>query len=206
MTLAFSACGAGTPLADTDLTLTARDPNFNFATATTYALPATVQVVSDSSTPSGATTIPASLSTFILDQVRTNFNAIGYTELTNTSGPKPSVFVQCAVMQTTHTDVYYTGWAGYWGTYYAPWYGAGFTTGYAPYAVPYVVQTTLGSLIVNMTDPNHPDPTTGTIPSPWVAVLNSAVGTGNTSDIETRIQNGLAEAFAQSPYLAKGGS
>jgi hypothetical protein len=203
--LTLCACGSGEPLANTDLTLTARDPAFNFSTVTTYALPSTVQVVSDSSTPPSSTTISAANQTFILSQVASHMSALGLTQLTNTSGPKPSVFVDVAVMQTVNTDVYYTGWYGYWGTYYAPWYGASFA-GYAPYGYPYVVQTTLGSLIVNWTDPNNPNTSTGKIPSPWVAVLNGAVTGGSDAAVQARVQSGLDEAFSQSPYLVKGAS
>jgi hypothetical protein len=202
----LSACGPGSALSNADLTVTSRDPSFDFTTIKTYVLPATVEVVQSTDTPASSTTISATMSTFILDQISSHLDALGYQRLTNPSGPKPNVFLQAAVMQTTQTNVYYSGWSSYWGAFYDAWYAPGFATGFSPVVVPYVVQTTLASLIVNMTDPNHLNATDKTVPSPWVAVLNGAVTGEGEAAAQTRVQSGLNEAFAQSPYLAEGGS
>jgi hypothetical protein len=201
--LLLAACGA--PVADQselDITVTARDPNYNFAAVKTYTLPTTVVMIQD---PNSTTTptIDTSTNDFVITQVANHFNSAGYQRLTDSSGPKPDFFVQVSGMRTTSTDVYYSAWSGYWGGYYAPWYG-GLSVGYAPVPYSYVITSTLGSIIVNMTNPNQPDPSTQKIPSQWVAVLNGLLDGSSTPEIQSRIETGLNEAFNQAPYLKAG--
>lgn len=200
----LSSCGVPNPTqSELDLTVTARDQSFNFNAVRTYALPDTVVIVQDAngSTPP---TISSSLNDFVINQVAAHFNSAGYQRLTNPMGSKPNFFVEVSVMNTTQTDVYYSSWSTYWGSYYAPWYGAGFA--YAPVPYSYVINSTIGSLIVNMTNPNQPDPTTQKIPTEWVAVINGAIDGTNEQQIQSRIESGLNEAFNQSPYLKAGSS
>jgi len=198
----LSSCGVpDATQAELDITVTARDPNYKFSQVKTYTLPNTVVVIQDPEATT-AKTITSSLNDFAINQVASHFNTAGYQRLTDTNGPKPDFFVEVSVMQTTHTDVYYSSWTSYWGGYYAPWYGAGFA--YAPVAYPYVINSTLGSLIVNMTNPNQPDATTQKIPTQWVAVVNGAVDGSVETQVQARIESGLNEAFNQSPYLKAG--
>jgi hypothetical protein len=199
--LLFS-CGVPTPSqSELDVTLTANDPSYSFSAAKTYTLPSTVVSIQDSNS-TNTITISQSLNDFVINQVATQFNNAGYHRLTDSSGPKPDFFVDVSVMQTTNTEVYYSSWSTYWGSYYAPWYTLG--VGYAPVPYGYVVSSTLGSLIVNMTNPNQTNTSTQKIPSVWVAVLNGVVDGSSQSQIESRIQSGLSEAFSQSPYLKSG--
>lgn len=205
-------CGHGAePPANKDVIATVESKTFSYANAKTYYLPEQVIEITDAppagSTPAPGTTPTPTTSTLdpttknvILSQIESNMFQRGYTRLTNTAGPKPDFFVQASVMKTTSTQVYYDYWYGYWGGYYSPWYG-GVYAGYAPYAVPYVVTSTLGTLIIEFTDPNNPDTTNKKIPSLWVGVVTGLVDNVPQAQIQSRVQTGIDQAFAQSPYI-----
>src|SRR4051794_30693293 len=92
----ISSCGVPTPTqSELDLTVTARDPNYNFSAVKTYILPNTVAIIqgADTTTP----TISSSLNDFTINQVATLFNTAGYQRLTNPSGPKPDFSVEVSV-------------------------------------------------------------------------------------------------------------
>jgi len=77
-------------------------------------------------------------------------------------------------------------------------YGPGWGGGY-PY-VPVVTSYTTGTLIIDMIDPNNPNTSEEIIPIIWSAFLNGLV-TGSEASIQTRVTNGINQAFDQSPYL-----
>ncbi len=211
----LSACGVDTPqtAAELDVVATRPETSFKFAEARTYSLPDAVVVVQDpkavttgSTTGTGTgtgtsttVTLTPELSQFILDRIATNMNSRGYTQIPN-KGDTPDLFLEVSELTTTQTDVYYSSWYGYYGGYYAP-YGA--TVGYAPSAVPYTVTTTYGSLLINATNPTGKDDATKKIPSVWLAVINGLLDTSGTTDVKTRIQTNIDQAFTQSPYFKR---
>src|SRR5262249_41729827 len=147
--------------------------------------------------------IDPALSQHVLQTIAGQLNSRGYTQVPNDGSQPPSLFVEVSKMTTTQTQVYYDYWYGYYGAYYAPYYGTSFGVGWAPVAMPYVTTATLGSLLINVTDPNHPDTTAQKIPSVWAAVLNGVIDGAGQAEIQQRLDTGIAQAFTQSPYFSR---
>ncbi|MFL5813585.1 MAG: DUF4136 domain-containing protein [Bdellovibrionia bacterium] len=202
--LLLVACGTDAPTSQDqlDVVATSYQPNYRFQDAQTYALPSQVAVISDAG--STAQTLDPALSQNVLQSIRNQLNSRGYTEDTsNSQSSPPSIFVEVSKMNTTTTQVYYDYWYGYYGGYYAPYYGSAYGVGWAPVTVPYVIEATVGSLIINVTDPNHPDQGDKKIPSVWASVINGVIDNSSQADIQQRVDAGIQQAFAQSPYFTR---
>lgn len=206
-------CGSAEPPGNPDVVATVQNQSFPFSSAKTFVLPNDVAVITDSppaSTPSTstssalraaqATALDPTTKNLILNEIVANMTERGYVRLTDPAGPKPDIFIQASVMQTTSTTIYYDYWYGYWGGYYDPWYGSTYA-GYAPYPVPTVVTSTLGALVMDFTDPNAADTANKKLPSVWVGVVTGAVSGSSTSEIQSRVQSGIDQAFEQSPFI-----
>ena len=91
----------------------------------------------------------------------------------------------------TTTTIYYYG-GGYW-CWYNPYYcGGGW---YYPY--PVATSYTSGTLVMTMVDPNM-ESADGRVRAIWTGAIN-----GLLSDVysSSRVENGVNQAFKQSPYL-----
>lgn len=188
---------------DFDTVVTARVPEFAFEQVTTYVLADKVAVIQDPENPDANATIDTSREALILQTTAQQMDARGYQRLTDPgAGADPDVFLQVSAMATTNTTVYYSYWYPYWGTYYAPWYGSTYSAGYAPYASPVVTSVNIGTVVIDMTNPNQPDTANQKIPSIWVGVL-SGILDGDVPNLNQRITDGIQQAFNQSPYLRK---
>lgn len=202
--LLLEACGTDAPTSQQqlDVVATTYQPNYRFQQASTYALPDQVAVISDPGTTPQP--LDPGLSQHVLQTISNQLNSRGYTQDTsNNPASPPSIFVEVSKMNTVTTQVYYDYWYGYYGGYYAPYYGATYSVGWAPVPVPYVIQATLGSLIINVTDPNYPDPADKKIPAVWTTVLNGVIDNSTQAEIQQRIDTGVQQAFAQSPYFTR---
>lgn len=199
------SCGPGAPSSAEDFqtVATAQDKETDFSNVRTYALSDSVQAIQDPNDPSSNSQLSAAVNDQVIAKVKSNLDALGWTRLTDTAGPKPDVIVQVSSLATTHTDVYYSAWYPYWGGYYGSWYGpTAYTAGWGPTAVPVVVNSTVGSLIMDMTNPNQPNTADKKIPSLWVGIINNLLSAGlPTAEVQTAAINGIDQAFAQSPYL-----
>jgi hypothetical protein len=165
-------------------------------------------VISDPSTgaspsPTPDQTVDPVLSQSVLDNIKTQMNNRGYSQVPSDGSVQPDLFLEVSKMTTVYTEVYYSSWPTYWGASYAPYYGASYGAGWAPYSVPYVTSATLGSLIINATNPKNPDPATKQIPVAWTAVLNGIIDNSSTADLQQRTTTGIQQAFAQSPYFTR---
>jgi hypothetical protein len=202
--LLLAGCGTDAPSSQDqlDVVATTYEPNYRFQQASTYALPDQVAVISDPGTTSPP--LDPALSQHVLQTISGQLNARGYTQDTsnNPSSP-PSIFVEVSKMNTVTTQVYYDYWYGYYGGYYAPYYGSAYGVGWAPFPTAYVIQATLGSLIINVTDPNHPDNANKKLPTVWTAVLNGVIDNSTQAEIQQRIDTGIQQAFEQSPYFSR---
>jgi hypothetical protein len=201
--LLLSSCGPDAPSTQDqlDLVVTSYQPSFRFDQASTYYLPNQIVVIEDP----GTTTEPVdpALSQHVLQTIAAQLNARGYTQLPAGSTTPPSIFVEVSEMETEVTQEYYGYWYSYYGGYYAPFYGSAYAVGWAPVPTAYVTSSTLGSLILNVTDPNHPDTASKTIPTVWAAVLNGVIDNSTQDQIQQRIDTGIEQAFAQSPYFTR---
>lgn len=235
----IAGCGTDVPgnPEDYDVVVTSPDTTFDFAQVTTYTVPTSVPVITSipspiptaspspeataapveepsplptaSPSPTPTPTETSIYSAVILQSIQDQMNARGYQLVTDPDAPAPDLFVEAATMATTETQVYYDYWYSYWGAYYTPWYGSSIGVGWAPVSTPYVVTSTVGSVIINVTDPSRLDPATQRIPTVWVGVLNGYVTTpvdaaATDPTVVTRIQQGIQQAYEQSPYFQKG--
>src|SRR5678815_3225269 len=112
----------------TDIVATFKDSTFNFTTLRTFAMPDTVvHFLPATGTPAA---VSRQFDRQILDQVRADFKARGYVEVTNPRTTTPSFVVLVGTTATTN----YNAWVGYswfglWG--FSPvwgWYAPGFGT------------------------------------------------------------------------------
>lgn len=197
-TLALGSCYPGDQLTvdEADVVVTLFDPDADFATKQSYAMPDSVIHL----VPEGGTDdISRDFDAEILAQVVSNMGALGFTR----EGDPDDADVIMLVAITVREQIGYTGnpWGGYWGWYYPyspgwgwgyyPWYGGGGTI--------YTYRT--GTLFMEMIDPAAADSTLEKVPTIWIGALNGMV---EGDAVEERIIDGINQAFAQSPYLGDG--
>ena len=184
---------------DLDLVYTNYSSEYAFASAKTYAIPdSVVKLTGDEFTdPDGngkPTFANPVYATTILNQIKQNMNQNGWTLVNKTSNP--DVFVLPTTTTTTNLYYYYD-WA-YWGWYY-PGYNPGWGWYYPGYYPPYVSSFRTGSVFIQMVDAKT-NLASETIPVVWSCILNG-LAEGSTTELTVRIQTGIDQGFAQSPYL-----
>lgn len=204
----FFACYPGSPLSvnDLDVVATFHDPNANFASKKTYAMPDTVLHVVDSTKTDD---ISREFDAMMLAQVAQNMEKMGYTRVMDPVNQKFDVAVLVRVTTSTHTGYQYYPWWGYWGWWPGwggyPGYGPGWGGWYPWYPGGTVYQYTTGTLFVDMVDPESPNNEEEALPSIWVAAMNGLLSTSASSTISAdRIKRNIDLAFEQSPYLGEG--
>jgi hypothetical protein len=197
--LALSACypGGGETVTDFDSVTTQHDRSADFTSIHTYALPDSIREVSAGP---GALPIDHSHDGEILAQVQTNLDRLGWTRVDPASAsPDVDVLVSAAANRYVSYVSYpfYEGWPGWsgfqgydgsWGVYY-PWAGA-----------VDVVVFDAGSLLIDMLDARNPDPAGKQLRAIWSAAFQGLLA-DSTDGLLQRIDQGIDQAFAQSPYL-----
>lgn len=162
------------------------------ASARTFAIPDTIVPLE------GSGTINHSADHVVVDSVRAHFLQLGWIERRDPAGERPDVVILLGVSTRTETGVAYGGWYGayggmpYWGGVADPTWAFG-----APvWGVEYSYD--VGTLVMTMIDLRAPRATTKVVPVLWIGALNGVL---NGNDGVARVQRGLDQAFAQSPYL-----
>ncbi len=185
---------------DLDTVLTYHADGFDFGAQKTFVLPDSIVRISNS----GAA-ISMQAGTYdkaILNRIRQNMNLRGYVEEMNpsTSDPDLAILVTAVVINNyVVSNPYY--YYDYWG-----WYGWNPSYGYGPgygmyYPSPvYIDSFESGSLLINMVDPDAGDPNRRLIPVQWLAAVDGILENARANN-QTRIIDGVDQAFAQSPYL-----
>jgi hypothetical protein len=184
--LALSSCypDYGLTVTDYDAVATYHKPDVTFGGYSTFFLVPTVQHVLP---PGGSDDFTRAYDQTILTSVENNLEALGYVKVLDTADADLAVQVS---VSTQEYMVYY-GWGGYWGWgwywpgYYPPAYGYSYTT---------------GSVIVDMADVLKSNESS-TATSVWMAILQGLAGQTTGATTESRIRNGIDQAFVQSPYL-----
>jgi hypothetical protein len=181
--------------AQTDIVATFHMEGADYTANHTYDMPDSVVAVG------GLDTLDHSHDAAVLAKVAAEMAAMGYTRVDATV-TKPDVVILVSAISVDNYDVWYSypwwpywgwwgGWDGYWpygvnSTYYYPWYPVT-VTGY-----------TTGSLFIQMIDPDVvPIDSTQATPI-WLAAINGLL---EGTQIGTRVDNSITQAFAQSPYL-----
>jgi hypothetical protein len=222
VSLLLSACYSyhdETYLDELDITLTYRDTSYNFQQNTTYALRDSVGIISDylSKTEIANFYKSGGGNEKIKNLVRTNLNAMGYTEVANDEQYDLGVNLVVAAIENTTTYTY-GWWYDYYDYYDYYWWGGWYPYyGYPWYAVSYTYQQ--GTLLMELADGNtirayrawadgktqgeieHADPSTvPQIDYTWQGIVSGVAGTEKSYN-EQRAERGINEAFTQSPYL-----
>jgi len=181
----FYSCYPGDPVSssDTDVVATFFDPNANFASKQTYAMPDSVVHVADGGQAGGS--VSRQYDQQILDRIRQNLQNLGYTEEMNPAQADVHV-----VPLVTTTSWVSGGCYWYWGYWYP----------YPGYCYPVAYTYTTGTVVIAMSDPG----VTSQASALWVAGINGLVSGSSTSNISARINTNIDQAFAQSPYLGDG--
>lgn len=181
----FYSCYPGEALtpADTDIVTTFYNPDADFTSKNTFAMPDTViQVSKDGSQPAD---ISHQFDQIILDRIAQNLVNLGYTRIADPADA--NVHVLPFVSSSTWVS---GGCYWYWGYWYP----------YPGYCYPMAYTYTTGSLVMAMSDPNNTDDTTAL----WVAGINGLMSESSGIDISSRINKNIDQAFTQSPYLGEG--
>jgi hypothetical protein len=175
----FSGCykDYGLTISDFDTVITAHDQEIDFKAYTTYYLDPTFKDLNDLDNPSPDQ--PDNAATFI-SAIDTEMAAYGWTSVGSGS---EDVTIELGY---TTTDYFYYYCYPYYGWYYYPY--CGYTYSYSG-----------GTAIIQIVDPNDVD-TEGNPRALWQAGLNGALN-DSTQSLQQRIEDGIAQAFAQSPYL-----
>ena len=178
---------------DYDVIATAFDPNADFPSKNTYAMPDEIVQVTDPTTPPDqADRINPTVEAAILGAIADNMQALGYIRVANNpDGSAPSG----VDVQITPFGVETTWVGGSCYPYYYDWYYGGYGWCYPTY-----YSYTTGSVIVPMFDPTL-DPLQTHEPL-WIAGINGIIGTDTPSSAAARARNAINAAFNQSPYLS----
>jgi len=180
-----------------DIVYTNYNPDFNFTSKMTYAIPdSVIKIDGDNFLDPDGDHKPEFLTTansaVILNQIKQNMSAYGWTQVPKTSNPDVIILVSTF---TTLNLYYYYDW-GYWGWwypgYYPPW--GWYYPGYYP---PYITGYRSGSVLMQMVD-SKAAPGLENVPVEWTAICN---GLAEGSDLQSRVQKMIDAAYSQSTYL-----
>lgn len=189
---------------DYNLIGTSFDPAFDFNVASTFVLPDTIVFIQDENDTREYLTDEQEQ--IILDDIRSNFEAMGWVDSTSTADSSSIVDVVITITgiatKTQGAWWSYWGWYGGWGSYYPGW-GGGYYPGwgYPGGGYPVYYEYTTGSLIIEMIDWKNADPEAEGPVRVWGAGLNGFV---NRVPVNTnKILEAVDKMFELSPYLDK---
>jgi hypothetical protein len=195
----FNACHPepdSVELIDQLVVATNYDPEADFSTYTTYAIPTdTIGFISNNSND---TIIVASDSNFprpILTAIRENLNARGYSRVDKNQDPDLGINVLVVNDFNVFQEVVYPSY-GYPGNYYSGYYGYN-SWYYYPYINTYAYNT--GVLIIEIVDLKNRTPD-NKVKVVWDAYMGDIY---STLDRIPQSEDAIDQAFDQSPYLEK---
>ncbi len=171
-----------------DVVYTNYAPDFNFSETYTYSMPDGVLLIDDNRRPSDPPEfIDDRFGDAILDNIRENLGAQGWTEVDEADDPE--LIVLASAFDTQFLYFYDPGyWCWYypcWGWWY-PGYFPGFVSGYRT-----------GTVLIQITDPNGVQ--NQEVPVVWTGSLNGLLQ-GSDANIIGRIDRNLDQAFIQPPF------
>ncbi|HET9486867.1 MAG TPA: DUF4136 domain-containing protein, partial [Chryseosolibacter sp.] len=126
------------------------DPEANFAAYSTYAIPTdTIGFVSNKSSDTIITSPESTYPRHVLNVIKDNMEARGYTRVGRNENPDLGVNVMVVNDFNVFQEVVYPNYYGYGGNYYPGYYGYG-SYYYYPYVNTYAYNT--GVLIIEIVD------------------------------------------------------
>ncbi len=187
---------------ETDIVITDYNTDYNFSGINTYFIPDTIHYI-------GEEDPDRTWDNFIIGELEQGFESMGYTRSPSYDPGNPTdVVVTVSVLTVDNYNIYsdpwYPGWGyggwgypGYgWGYWGYPGYGYGYPWG----GYTYISSYSTGTLMWNIWDPDNVIDETTTIPIEYTAVINGLLGS-SASTTQSRLADGIAKAFQQSPYL-----
>ena len=164
----------------------------SFSNYKTYYISDTVALISTTKTD---TLLPADAAKQIVNTIKSNMNARGYTFVPK--GLKPELGINTVAVKDVNVGVVYPGW--WWGYpgYWDPWYWGWYYPYYYPWTVAYSVTT--GSVIAEIIDLKNVN-ANQQLQVIWTMSLNGALGSSGASNLQ-RAVDGINQAYTQSPYL-----
>jgi hypothetical protein len=207
--LLFAAVLAGaceeepTSIDDLDTIVTLYDSTVDFGQFLTYAMPDSVMSIGSDTT----IRLSHAHDQFILNEIAEQMAAMGYVRVTDPASAPPDLAVLVGVTTSTHV-----GYATYPGSYWDWWYGwdwwvpldASWGFYYPWYSTTVVYTYRTGTLLIDMFDPRLRDDQLKLMGSLWIGALNGVLE-GNEAEGAVRLEDGIARAFEQSPYLRSNG-
>ncbi len=183
MSLTLTSCYPGDPISvsEADAVLTYRDKEAVFNAGASYAMPDTVVYITEDGPVAGDN--PA-VDNVILSSIMQNMQEAGYTKVENPDDA--DVFVVAMATKTTWVS------GGCYPWYWDWWWG------YPGWCMPYYYSYSTASVFINMFDAKR-DNSEEKQPPMWFAALN---GVADGTNAQSRIENGINQAFSQSPYLS----
>ena len=179
-------------VSDLDVVATTHDATFDFAVPSTYSRPDRIPLITGDPTTSPPEQLDPQLTSLILNTLDNEMSAIGYTKVNVSTGP--DLVITAGALKVINVTYYYGYWCTYW-AYYYPCY---------PYYPPVVGVSTyvVGTLLIDMAPFSTTSPPGGRINGVWTAVIRG-IQSGSTTTDQTRIVNGISQAFIQSDYLGR---
>ena len=178
------SCYPGEPLSpeDSDIIATFYNPEADFSTKMTYAVPDSIIRLDKDGNPISK---PGQFDQQIVSRIKQNLEQLGYTEEQNPANA--DILVVASITTTTWTSGgCYSWWYDWWYPY----------PGWC-YPVSYTFKT--GTLLMTMADRQNQ----GSSDALWVAGINGILEDTNIG-ITTRLNNNIDQAFNQSLYLGTG--
>lgn len=182
---------------DLDLVITNYNKEFDFKAIQTYALPDSVVLVNSIEYDGTRKYAKPAYGNLILDAIKRNMKEKGWELVSKTQ--YPDVILLPTISQSSDLHYFYS--SAYWSWFFpSNYYPNGWGFYYPGYNFPVLASPhKTGSVLIQMTDPS--DYTlSDQLPVAWVCIINGLTEGGNLG-VQTRIDNGINQAFIQSPYL-----
>ena len=186
--------GEITSIEELDLVGTLYDPQLNYSKFHTYSMPDTVLVLDTRTPPSTESPLSKDFQALILKTVEARMTDLNYQRVDSVSVYDVGMAVGVIISDQVVVTVGYPWYGGYPGY---GWPGYGY---YPPVGQAYKYDT--GTVIMDMLD----SPTTAqdTVKVVWQGAING-LASSTKSVNQTRIIDGINQAFKQSPYLKSAG-
>ncbi len=184
MAVVLYSCYPGDAItaADTDIIATYYDKDANFSTKLTFSIPDEIIRLDENGDPIND---PGVNDQQILNKIKDKLESAGYDLIaTPDSSNRPDVLVVAFANKSTWVS---GGCYSSWYSFYYPYYG---------WCYPVYYTYDIGTLLIVMIEP------TESKNALWVAALNGILEDTN-SGILSRVNDGIDQAFTQSPYLYK---
>jgi hypothetical protein len=170
---------------DLDVVLTNFQSGYDFSSKGTYARPdKIVKITGNLQEGDDPAYIPDATAALIFAEIDKNMQNLGYSKVDVSDDP--DLLLAPASWETTTIFYYYDYWYWWYGGYYPGW-------GYPAYGGSY----TTGTLLMTLIDPAVVG-ANGNVVLQWTGAVNGILSGAYNA---TRVNKGIDQAFAQSPYL-----